>query len=291
MNPLSSISENGPLALENHGERMVPEVSGSSTFWEHVYRYAFACRFVRGKQVLDIACGEGYGAAALQKAGAVRVIGVDISEEACRHARDRYGIETRQGSAESIPLSAGSVDMVVSFETIEHVREPGLFLDECRRVLAPGGGLIISTPNRNAYTGAGGVPNPYHCSEMTEEQFTSVLRSRFRDLRLYTQRPSSAAWWSPRILASDRALPIPGFARLRRRAQSVLFPRAIQEPTNQQRNSVVEQILDASRRRTNPLNPYDLHPRRRWNGEEPIYFVALATRPDEAHPGADAARI
>src|SRR5579864_1905821 len=89
-------------ALENSGERMVPEVSGGYTFWEHVYRYAFACRFVRGKRVLDIACGEGYGAAALMKAGATRVVGVDISEEVCRHACNRYGLEAKQGTAEDI---------------------------------------------------------------------------------------------------------------------------------------------------------------------------------------------
>jgi 2-polyprenyl-3-methyl-5-hydroxy-6-metoxy-1,4-benzoquinol methylase len=85
---------------DNAGERMVPEVSGGMTFWEHVHRYAFACRFVAGKRVLDIASGEGYGAAALQKAGAAHVIGVDVSESACFHARTKYGIDARPGSAE-----------------------------------------------------------------------------------------------------------------------------------------------------------------------------------------------
>src|ERR1019366_4929606 len=139
------------------------------TFWEHVYRYAFACRFVRGKRVLDIACGEGYGAAALQKAGAARVTGVDISEAACFHARSKYGIDAKLGAAEKIPLGEGSVDVVVSFETIEHIPNPDRFLDECVRVLVPGGRLIISTPNKSIYGQA--VQNPYHWSEMTEEGF------------------------------------------------------------------------------------------------------------------------
>ena len=85
-------------ALENNAERMVPESSGSFTFWEHVYRYAFACRLAEGKRVLDVACGEGYGAAALRKAGAAQVIGVDISEEVCLHARRKYGLDARAGS-------------------------------------------------------------------------------------------------------------------------------------------------------------------------------------------------
>jgi O-antigen biosynthesis protein len=68
-----------PVLDDNSGERMVPERSGGLTFWEHVYRYAFASDFVKGKYVLDIACGEGYGSAVLLKAGAEKVIGIDIS--------------------------------------------------------------------------------------------------------------------------------------------------------------------------------------------------------------------
>src|SRR5690349_799341 len=132
------------LVLEPTAERMVPENSDLFTFWEHVYRYAFASRFVSGKRVLDIACGEGYGAAALQKAGAAQVIGVDISEAVCLHARNKYGIDARPGTAEQIPLLDRSIDVIVSFETIEHVPDPHRFLDECVRILVPGGRLIIS---------------------------------------------------------------------------------------------------------------------------------------------------
>src|SRR5690348_55654 len=119
---------------DNSGERMIPESSDEFTFWEHAYRYAFASRFVAGKRVLDIACGEGYGGAALLRAGAVHVIGVDVSEEVCLHARSKYDLDARQGSAEQIPLADSSVDLVVSFETIEHISNPDRFLDECVRV-------------------------------------------------------------------------------------------------------------------------------------------------------------
>src|SRR6266536_6693906 len=138
-------------ALDDTGERMLPEKAAATTFWEHIYRYRFATRFVRGKRVLDIACGEGYGTAALSRAGAASVIGVDISEETCEHARRKYGVDARQGSADQIPLPAQSIDVVVSFETIEHVERPEAFLDECLRVLAPGGMLVLSTPNREAF--------------------------------------------------------------------------------------------------------------------------------------------
>jgi 2-polyprenyl-3-methyl-5-hydroxy-6-metoxy-1,4-benzoquinol methylase len=150
-----------PAVLDdNSGERMVPELSGGLTFWEHVYRYAFASDFVKGKNVLDIACGEGYGSAVLLRAAAKNVIGIDISESACLHTRQRYGIDARVGSAENIPLPNNSVDIIVSFETVEHVPNPGRFLDECARVLVASGILVISTPNKEVYTGQVGRAEP-----------------------------------------------------------------------------------------------------------------------------------
>lgn len=257
---------------------MVPEAADRFTFWEHVYRYAFACRFVAGKKVLDIACGEGYGAAALLKAGAETVVGVDVSNEACIHARERYGIDTRTGNAEDIPMPDASVNVVVSFETIEHVPEPLRFLRECARVLAVGGTLIISTPNKDVYSGSGTTPNPFHRSEMTEKEFVAALSEKFRRVRLYTQRPRSACWWSSRSLAVDTKPGARGFERLRRSAQFRFFPRAVYDPAIEERQQVVKQILLASHETPNPLNGYAV---RRWRGpslERPTYFVATAIR-------------
>jgi len=264
------------LGLEPTNERMVPESSDSLTFWEHVYRYAFASCFVKGKRVLDIACGEGYGAAALQGAGAAQVIGVDISEVACLHARDKYKIDARPGTAEQIPLADSSTDVVVSFETIEHVDNPGRFLDECLRVLIPGGLLIISTPNRGVYAYAGGVPNPYHRSEMTEGEFALALGSRFRNLCFYTQRPRSAAWWSVRAFVADESpwKRLRGFVRLRRLIQAVLAPEAIKDPADEQRVSVSNLILRVSRSPHEFLNPFALRRRREWIREKPTYVIA-----------------
>jgi 2-polyprenyl-3-methyl-5-hydroxy-6-metoxy-1,4-benzoquinol methylase len=259
---------------------MVPESCDSPTFWEHVYRYAFASRFVKGKRVLDIACGEGYGGAALQQAGAAQVIGVDISEAVCLHAHNKYGIEAKPGTAEKIPLSDSSVDVVVSYETIEHIPSPDRFLDECVRVLVPGGRLIISTPNKMIYSTRRGEQNPYHCSEMKEEEFTAALRSRFHDCQFYTQRPASAAWWSVRALVSEDCLwtRIPGFTRVRKSIQWRIFPEAIKDPTDEQRKSAPRLIVEMARSWRRLLNPYIVRPQRKWNHEKANYIIATAIR-------------
>lgn len=265
------------------GERMVPESADRRTFWQHVYRYAFASRLIAGKRVLDIACGEGYGAAAMRKAGAKSVTGIDISEEACSHARERYGIDARRGDAENIPLADGSVDVVVSFETVEHLPNPPRFLAECARVLVPGGRLIISTPNKDVYSRPARGSNPYHCSEMTEREFISALGAAFIGIDLYTQHPYSAGWWSLRALAADVAPRIPGYARLRRAAQFRFFPRAVYDPQVEERLSVVDEVLAARRARSHPLNCNAVRKRRPWTGEKPTYLIATAIRRTQEH--------
>jgi ubiquinone/menaquinone biosynthesis C-methylase UbiE len=258
---------------------MVPEVTDGITFWEHVHRYAFGCRFVAKKRVLDIACGEGFGSAALQKAGAAQVIGIDISDSACLHARTKYGVDARPGTAEQIPLPDGTVDVVVSFETIEHVPNPERFLDECVRVLTPGGMLVISTPNKGIYC-LGASANPHHCSEMTEKEFSTALHARFSKVKLYTQHPYSAGWWSLRSLASDIA-PWSHVRLLDRVHKSVQFRLAadgVREPTQEQRASVMEVILRLRYSSQSALNPCALRPRRSWTGEKPTYVIATAVR-------------
>lgn len=173
-----------PLASTE--ERMVPDTADPAIFIEHLMRYRFAAAFVKGQDVLDIACGEGYGASAMMRRGAKSVLGIDISEEAVSHAIQRYGVPARVGSAMKIPVDASSVDVVVSFETIEHVAEPDVFLDECFRVLRPGGRLVVSTPNRPVYR-RNTPSNEFHCSEMSVEEFRQKLSKNFDCVELFGQ--------------------------------------------------------------------------------------------------------
>src|SRR6476646_11769522 len=142
--------------LEFTGERYVPGTVGEIAH-EHWHRYAFARSFVGGRRVLDVACGEGYGSALLGGVAA-HVTGVDIDLRTLAHARAAYAgranVEFIEGSAAALPLPDASVDVVVSFETIEHL--PALdqprMLAEFARVLSSDGFLILSSPNRPEYS-------------------------------------------------------------------------------------------------------------------------------------------
>jgi SAM-dependent methyltransferase len=252
---------------------MVPEEAHARIFWEHVGRYRFAREMVRGKRVLDVACGEGYGAAALARAGAASVIGVDVSTEVCDHARRKYGLDARAGDARAIPLPDRSIDLVVSFETIEHVDEPAAFVGECARVLVLEGILIVSTPNRPVYSGEG-KQNPFHRLEFDEREFVDLLASRFNSVRLYTQFPRSAAWWSSRSLAAERSpwLRIRGYWRL----SSWLCPAIRTDLSPLIRARADEIILARDRFPSSLFNPYIVRPLAARTRERPYILVAVA---------------
>ncbi|MBB5689325.1 SAM-dependent methyltransferase [Roseomonas alkaliterrae] len=148
---------------------------------EHVVRYAFAAGLCRGRRVLDVACGEGYGSAMLAAAGAAQVVGVDIAEEAVALARARFGREGvafRAGDAADLPrllADQAPFDLIVSFETIEHLTDPRPFLEGLRALLAPGGGILISAPNEGQDGRAS--TNPFHRHAYKPETFRAVTEA------------------------------------------------------------------------------------------------------------------
>lgn len=171
------------------GERFLTEVKGSIEL-EHFHRYLFAINLCFGKRVLDIASGEGYGSALLAR-GASSVIGVDISTDAISHAKAKYhneNLDYRLGSCSAIPLEDASVDVVVSYETIEHHYQHNEMMSEIKRVLVPGGLLIISCPDKLEYSDLPGYNNPYHVKELYRNEFESLLESNFKNYRIAGQR-------------------------------------------------------------------------------------------------------
>ncbi|WP_422649192.1 class I SAM-dependent methyltransferase [Cupriavidus sp. H18C1] len=161
----------------------------------HVFRYQLAARFVRpGDVVLDAASGLGYGSHLIWTGTkASKVIGIDGSEYAAKYASSNFGyadegLEFREGflpqCLHSIPDN--SVDLVVSFETLEHVEDPEGLLAEFDRVLAPGGRFIGSVPN-DWSDETGEDPNPFHLHVYTLEKFRQQLRARFAVEKFFSQ--------------------------------------------------------------------------------------------------------
>lgn len=183
-------------SLEFTGERVVQGKVPDHLWADHVNRYTFASKYVEGKRVLDIACGSGYGSLILQVQGkAEKVIGVDLSPEAVIHARNEHkeaSVDFFGGTIENIASLEAQFDVVVSFETIEHVTNCEGTLAEIHRVLRPGGMLIISTPNRKLSSPGKSISdppdNPFHLIEYTKDEFTSLLSDYFEVIQVYGQR-------------------------------------------------------------------------------------------------------
>jgi ubiquinone/menaquinone biosynthesis C-methylase UbiE len=140
--------------------------------------------------VLDVACGSGYGSSLLWAEGKARqVIGADVSIEALECAtrfRVPGRVEFALAKAESLPFPDSEFDVVVSMETFEHLAHPKEFLRELRRVLRPGGPVVVSTPLNNS-PGRLRPQNPYHIREYSTEEFAGLLQAVFSEMQLCSQ--------------------------------------------------------------------------------------------------------
>ncbi|MFT3825795.1 MAG: class I SAM-dependent methyltransferase [Chitinophagaceae bacterium] len=181
------------------GERQDVQEYNSVTA-EHLHRYAIACEIVKGKRVLDIASGEGYGSN-IMAAFAASVVGVDISEEAVNYAKTKYGgkanLSYLQGSLQKIPLPDGCIDVVVSLESIEHDTEHEIIMKEIKRVLAPNGILIMSTPDKYQYTDLPKYNNPFHVKELYQDEFKQLINRYFKNSRFFSQRFYAGSFIAP----------------------------------------------------------------------------------------------
>jgi SAM-dependent methyltransferase len=198
------------------GERLTGSVHGQVEL-EHYHRYLFSRAFCRDRDVLDVASGEGYGAAQLAQV-ARSVVGVEFAGATASNAAANFprpNLWFLQADARSLPLNAGCVDVVTSFETIEHFDRQEEFVAEVRRVLRPDGSFIVSTPDRDVYSPPGSTLNEFHVREFDRSEFLDLLHRHFRYVTLVRQRamlvsglfPEEAAAISPRIFerAEDQA--------------------------------------------------------------------------------------
>jgi ubiquinone biosynthesis O-methyltransferase len=191
--------------MEITSERLYLGQMTDRTENEHLARYHFAMELVAGKKVADIACGSGYGTQMLARAGARSVHGMDISEEAVEFARTHHNTSNVTYSVanaqELTAISDGEFDVIVSFETIEHLQDVEAYLDQMKRILRPGGVFVVSTPDRRLasfwYWYFGHPRNPYHAREYTERELLDLLSTRFQIKACYGQAfvPQWLVFW------------------------------------------------------------------------------------------------
>ena len=210
-----------PPALAFTGERFTPECV-REIYYEHYARYAMAASVIRqftertGRKprVLDAACGEGYGSQLLAPLSE-SVLGLDMDPEAIAHARARYSEANmlfQQADVAALKLDSGSFDIIASFETLEHLHAHDEMLDGFKRTLAPGGLLLLSSPDKHSYTDLTGYQNPFHVRELYRHEFEALLQRYFTTFRLFGQRLlfQSAIWdlatfaWDARAETSEQ---------------------------------------------------------------------------------------
>lgn len=171
------------------GERLETFIYNRDSI-EHLHRYAIVSDYIKDKIVLDIASGEGYGSNLMSERASF-VYGVDIDEATVKEARLKYkniNLEYLTGSASEIPLKDNSVDIVVSFETIEHHDKHDEMIAEIKRVLKPKGLLIISTPDKLYYSDERSFNNQFHIKELYKQEFTNLIHRNFSNMQLLIQK-------------------------------------------------------------------------------------------------------
>ena len=160
--------------------------------YEHSARYGFASKYLDSKVVVDAACGAGEGSFLFAKSNAKMVEAFDIEESSIAEAKSKFNLPNLSfniGNCLKLPLGDGFADLYISLETIEHINEDKLFLDEVKRVLKPGGIFICSTPNRtitNPGTSMKDNPrNPFHIREYSKEDLNELLEAKFADVEIF----------------------------------------------------------------------------------------------------------
>jgi SAM-dependent methyltransferase len=164
------------------------------TGFMHRQRYAFASRYVAGKRVLNVACGPGYAEGILMAGRPANIVAVDYDQDLIARLQASTetglsGVEYRRADAEALPDSLEKFDVIISFENIEHLRSPELFLAGVGRLARPNAKLILSTPNRLKYSDHPERPfkNPFHVREYDFRELEALLSPYLANIETWGQ--------------------------------------------------------------------------------------------------------
>ena len=238
------------------GEYVVPGKTPDNEWLPHIERYRFASHVAPGKVILDVACGTGYGSDLLAGLAAKRVVGGDASPEAlsfAAHTFRRENLSFLKLDGIRLPFRSSTFDAVVSFETVEHMKDPARFLRECARVLRPNGILLCSTPMRLAWRPPW-MPkpqNPFHTREFTVNELRAALDERFDQVEFFGQACIGTLEWVTRYVVSTSDFVLSRIPTVRARSQHKLDWLLGYWPPASRR----AQPLDPRRFEVRPLSP------------------------------------
>jgi 2-polyprenyl-3-methyl-5-hydroxy-6-metoxy-1,4-benzoquinol methylase len=168
-----------PLTLT--GERTLPGIVAENYWYRrHEAAYRLVASHCVAATVLEAGCGEGYGAELLRQAGACRILALDYDPDVVGYVRRRYpALMLIRANVVHLPCRDETVDVVVALQVIEHLWEQPRFVDECARVLRPGGTLAVTTPNRLTFATPHAAGNPFHSRELSAEELMELVTPAF----------------------------------------------------------------------------------------------------------------
>ncbi|MBN2804337.1 MAG: methyltransferase domain-containing protein [Deltaproteobacteria bacterium] len=174
------------------GERYIPNQGWASIAYEHLGRYLFAKKLAKDKVVLDLGSGAGYGSYELSKVSK-STVGIDIDPEAVEYASDLYknkssNLKYQHGSSLDLEFKDNTFDLVVCFEMLEHIAEHDELMSSIKRVLKDDGILLISTPNKLAYSDDQEFENEFHVKELYLEEFKDLMNKSFKAAKYFGQK-------------------------------------------------------------------------------------------------------
>ena len=188
----------------------VTEMAGESISQEQLdrayTRYQWAKDFCFEKDVLEAACGAGQGLGLLRSVSRSLVAG-DIDEEILERLKNHYKktVNTHCFSADNLPVSDETLDVVIIFEAIYYLPNFLNFLKECSRVLRPGGAVLMCMPNKDLYDFN---PSPHSTTYYNAMDLEKPLQENGFVGRFFASTPVSQISWKQKILRPLKKLAV-----------------------------------------------------------------------------------